>query len=162
MTALSLRAEGFERIVVVEPGEHRRARISSLGFDAVALEGVHEAVVGALGGELPAAVFECAGHADALGLALELVRAAGVIVAAGVLEAPVPLNQLLLILKEARIQGAFAYRREDFERAIELLASGELPAAELITEVAPIGRAQELFDELRRPGTDQLKVLLRP
>ena len=73
-----------------------------------------------------------------------------------------PLNQLLLILKEARILGAFAYRREDFARAIELLASGEIPAASLITEVAPLGRAQELFDELRSPGTEQLKVLLDP
>ena len=42
-------------------------------------------------------------------------------VAVGVLEEPVPLNQLLLILKEAVIRGAFAYEREDFERAIELL-----------------------------------------
>jgi threonine dehydrogenase-like Zn-dependent dehydrogenase len=122
MTCLALRAEGFERLVVIEPGERRRERIE----------------------------------------ALELVRARGVVVAAGVLEEPVPLNQLLLILKEARIQGCFAYRREDFERAIELLASGELPGDELVTEVVPMGRAQEMFDELRSPGTDQLKVLLRP
>jgi 2-desacetyl-2-hydroxyethyl bacteriochlorophyllide A dehydrogenase len=162
MTALALRATGAERVVVVEPGEHRRGRIEALGFTAVPLEGVHEAVVYELGAELPAAVFECAGHPDALGLALELVRARGTVLAAGVLEEPVPVNQLLLILKEARIQGAFAYGREDFHRAIELLAGGEIPADELVTEVAPLGRAQELFDELRRPGTEQLKVLLRP
>lgn len=162
MTALALRASGVERTVVIEPGEHRRLRIEALGFEVVALEGVHEAMITALGGELPAAVFECAGHPDALGLALELIRSAGTIVACGVLEEPVPINQLLLIIKEARIQGAFAYRREDFQRAIELLASGELPAGELVTEVAPLGRAEEMFDELRRPGTEQLKVLLKP
>jgi 2-desacetyl-2-hydroxyethyl bacteriochlorophyllide A dehydrogenase len=162
MTALALRAAGHERIVVVEPGEHRRERIESLGFTGVPLEGVHTAVIEKLEGELPEGVFECAGHPDALGLALELVRPAGTIVAAGVLEEPVTVNQLLLIIKEATIQGAFAYQRQDFEGAIELLASGDIPAAELITEVAPIGRAQELFDELRRPGTEQLKVLLKP
>jgi 2-desacetyl-2-hydroxyethyl bacteriochlorophyllide A dehydrogenase len=162
MTCLALRAEGFERLVVIEPGERRRERIEALGFGALPLQGVHEATVAALGGAMPAAVFECAGRPDAVGLALELVRARGVVVAAGVLEEPVPLNQLLLILKEARIQGCFAYRREDFERAIELLASGELPGGELVTEVVPLGRAQEMFDELGSPGTDQLKVLLRP
>ena len=26
----------------------------------------------------------------------------------------------------------------------------------------PLGRAQEMFDELTRPGTEQLKVLLKP
>ena len=162
MTALAARAAGFERLVVVEPGDSRRARIEALGFSAVPLEGVHEAAVAALGGELPAVVWECAGHPDALGLGLELVRGAGVLVAVGVLEEPVPLNQLLLILKEARIQGVFGYTREDFARAIELLAAGEVPADDLITEVVPLGRAQEMFDELRRPGTEQLKVLLRP
>jgi 2-desacetyl-2-hydroxyethyl bacteriochlorophyllide A dehydrogenase len=162
MTALAARAEGLERIVVVEPGEKRRARIEGLGFEALALEGIHEAAVGALGSELPAAVFECAGHPDALGLALELVASAGTVVAAGVLEEPVPLNQLLLIIKEARILGAFAYRREDFERAIELIDDGQIPVAELVTEVAPMSRGQELVDELRSPGTGQLKVLLHP
>ena len=162
MTALAARAAGHQRLVVVEPGERRRERLESLGFESVPLDGVHEAAVTALGGELPAVVWECAGHPEALGLGLELVAGAGTVVAVGVLEEPVPLNQLLLILKEARIQGAFAYRREDFAAAIELLESGGIPAEELITEVASLDRAQELFDELRRPGTGQLKVLLRP
>ncbi|MCE3267562.1 MAG: alcohol dehydrogenase [Solirubrobacterales bacterium] len=162
MCALALRASGVKRVVVVEPGDHRRERIGGLGFTAVALEGVHDAVIAAFDGELPVAVLEGAGHPDALGLALELVAPAGIVVAAGVLEEPVPINQVLLIIKEARIQGAFAYRREDFERSIELLESGRIPAAELITEVAPLARAQEMFDELRRPGTEQLKVLLAP
>jgi threonine dehydrogenase-like Zn-dependent dehydrogenase len=162
MTALALRATGSERIVVVEPGDSRRARMEELGFDAIPLDGVHEAVIETLGGELPVGVFECAGHQSGLGLALELVRSAGVIVALGVLEEPVPVNQLLLIIKEARILGAFAYRAEDFEQAIALLEGGEVPADELITEVVPLDRAQEMVDELRRPGTEQLKVLLRP
>lgn len=162
MTALAARAGGAERILVVEPGEHRRGAIQGLGFAAVPLEGVHDAVIAHFDGALPAVVFECAGHHDAVGLGLELVAPAGTVVAVGVHDEPAPINQLLLAMKEARIQGAFAYRREDFERAIELLDSGEIPAAELITGVVPLGAAQEMFDELRRPGTEQLKVLLRP
>jgi 2-desacetyl-2-hydroxyethyl bacteriochlorophyllide A dehydrogenase len=162
MTALALRATGSERVVVVEPGDSRRERMSSLGFDAISLDGVHEAMIEALGGELPAGVFECAGHQSGLGLALELIRPAGVIVALGVLEEPVPVNQLLLILKEARILGAFAYQPEDFSQALALLEAGSIPTDGLITEVAPLDRAQEMVEELRRPGTEQLKVLLRP
>ena len=162
MASLALRAGGAERVVVVEPGEARRTRIEELGFDAVPLDGVHESVIQRLDGELPAAVLECAGHPSALGLALELVRSAGTVVACGVLEEPVAINQLLLIVKEARIQGAFAYRREDFEGALELLATGAVPAERLITGVAGLGEAQAMFDELLRSGTAQLKVLLRP
>ena len=162
MTSLALRAEGFERVVVVEPGDSRRAKIEALGFDALPLDGVHEAVIGAFGGELPVAVLECAGHSSALGLALELVRPRGTAVAVGVLEEPVPVNQLLLILKEAVVRGAFAYEREDFERAIELLDGGGIPAEELVTEVVPLSGAQAMFEELVRPGTEHLKVLLKP
>jgi hypothetical protein len=43
-----------------------------------------------------------------------------------------------------------------------LIDGGQVPAAELVTEVAPMSRGQELVDELRSPGTDQLKVLLHP
>jgi 2-desacetyl-2-hydroxyethyl bacteriochlorophyllide A dehydrogenase len=162
VTALALRSAGHERVVVIEPGDARRAKIEELGFTAVPLDGVHDAVIAALDGVLPAAVFECAGHPSALNLALELVRPAGVVVAAGVLEEPVPLNQLVLILKEARVRGAFGYRREDFERAIEMLESGAVLPEQLITDVVPLERAQEMFDELVRPGTQQLKVLLKP
>ena len=77
MTALAARSAGFDRLVVVEPGERRRSRISSLGFEALDLDGVHMAALGALGGEPPALVWECAGHEAALGLALELVAPAG-------------------------------------------------------------------------------------
>jgi 2-desacetyl-2-hydroxyethyl bacteriochlorophyllide A dehydrogenase len=162
MTALALRASGYQSLVVVEPGERRRRRVEDFGLAAAGLEGVHTAAIEALAGELPVAVFECAGHPSALGLALELVRPAGTVLAMGVLEEPVPINQLLLIIKEARIQGSMAYGPSDFERSIELIASGAIPADELVTEVAPLGRAQELFEQLRRPGTEQLKVLLHP
>jgi threonine dehydrogenase-like Zn-dependent dehydrogenase len=162
MTALALRAEGFERVAVVEPNERRRQRIESFGFAAAGLDNVHMEVLERLGGELPRAVFECAGHPSALGLGLELVRPAGTIVALGVLEEPVPINQLLLIVREARIRGSFAYTKRDFADAIALLAAGKIPAERIVTEIAPLERAQEMFDELGRPGTEQLKVLLRP
>ena len=146
--------------MVVEPGEHRRERIQALGFTAIPLDGVHEALIAELDGEL-AAVFECVGHPAALGLALELVAPAGTIVPARARGARAD-QPAAADHEGGRILGAFAYRREDFERAIELLASGELPAADLITEVVPLARAQEMFDELGRPGTEQLKVLLAP
>jgi threonine dehydrogenase-like Zn-dependent dehydrogenase len=146
----------------VEPNERRRERIESLGFTALDLENAHMGVLETLGGELPHAVFECAGHPSALGLGLELVRPAGTVVALGVLEEPVPINQLLLIVKEATVRGSFAYSKRDFAAAIALVAAGELPGEKVITEIAPLERAWELFNDLSAPGTEQMKVLLRP
>jgi 2-desacetyl-2-hydroxyethyl bacteriochlorophyllide A dehydrogenase len=162
MTALGLRARGFERVVVVERNERRAQRVRDLGFDAIGLDNVHMALMEACGGMPPPAIFECAGNPAALGLALELIRTQGVIVALGVLEEPVPISQLVLLIKEAQVRGSFAYTKGDFADAIELIAAGALPVDRLVTSVVELERAEEMFAALVDPAAEELKVLLAP
>lgn len=162
MTALALKARGVEQVIAVEKNEQRRQRVQLLGIDAIGLENVHDAVLEALGGEAPDRVFECAGNPAAPQLAVELVRSCGIIVLLGVLEEPVEISQLVLLIKEAQIRASFAYRREDFDEAIELLRTGKVPADRLITGTAGLEQAQEMFECLEDPRTDQIKVLLNP
>jgi (R,R)-butanediol dehydrogenase/meso-butanediol dehydrogenase/diacetyl reductase len=161
MTSLALRARGVENAVVVEKNDRRRQRIEQLGFRAAGLDGVHERALELLGGP-PSVVLECAGNPAAPGLAIELVAPSGRIVLLGVLEEPVEISQLLLMLKEAQIRASFAYRPGDFDEAIELISAGRIPAETLITGREPLDRAQEMFEVLEQPGTEHLKVLLRP
>jgi 2-desacetyl-2-hydroxyethyl bacteriochlorophyllide A dehydrogenase len=162
LTALALRARGVEQLLVVEKNEHRRERLSSFGIDAIGLEDVHLNVLNALGGDLPDVVLECAGNPAAPQLAIELVRSRGVVVLLGVLEEPVEISQLVLLIKEAQLRASFAYRLEEFEEAIELLVSGRVPAERLITGTVPLERAQEMFERLEDPATEDIKVLLDP
>lgn len=163
MTLVALRARGFADVIVVEPNAGRRALAERLGAPHVAsLENVHEAVLGALGGRAPEAVIECAGHVDAPGLAVELIAPEGTIALVGMLEEPVPISQLNVMLKEAVLRGSFAYRPSDFDEAIEMLASGRVPVGELVTSRHPLEDTAACFAELRRPGTEELKVLLVP
>jgi (R,R)-butanediol dehydrogenase/meso-butanediol dehydrogenase/diacetyl reductase len=162
MTALGLKARGAEQVLVIERNEARRDRIHSLGLEAIGLDRVHDEVLRALGGEGPDVVFECAGNPAAPALALELVRSRGIVVLMGVLEEPVEISQLVLLIKEAQMRGSFAYRRAEFEEAIELLAAGRLPADRLITGTAPLEQAQAMFERLEDPGTQEIKVLLAP
>jgi 2-desacetyl-2-hydroxyethyl bacteriochlorophyllide A dehydrogenase len=162
MTALSLRARGIERVIVVEKNDRRRERIESFGFDSFGLDSIHEKVIDAFDGDLPDVIFECAGNPAAPQLAIELVRSRGVIVLLGVLEEPVEISQLVLLIKEAQIRASFAYRRDEFEEAADLLAAGQIPADRLITGTVALERAQEMFEQLEDPGTEQIKVLLTP
>jgi len=162
MTAVALRARGVERIVVVEKNERRLERARQLGFDAIGLENVHEGALAALGGVPPAVVFECAGNPAAPNLAIELVAPSGRVILLGVLEEPVPISQLLLMLKEAQIRSSFAYRPADFDEAITLIEAGKVPAEGLITGREPLARAQACFEDLLSPATEHLKVLLKP
>ena len=49
---------------------------------------------------------------------------------------------------ELRLIGARVYEPQDFEEAIALAASGELPLRELITEVSPLEEAQRVFEAM--------------
>jgi 2-desacetyl-2-hydroxyethyl bacteriochlorophyllide A dehydrogenase len=162
MTAFALRARDIEDVLVVEKNERRQERVRSFGFDAIGLEDVHVKVIDAFGGDLPDRVFECAGNPAAPQLAIELVRSRGVIVLLGVLEEPVEISQLVLLIKEAQIRASFAYRRDEFEEAVELLTAGKLPTQRLITGIAPLEQAQKMFELLEDPGTEQIKILLVP
>jgi 2-desacetyl-2-hydroxyethyl bacteriochlorophyllide A dehydrogenase len=162
MTAVALRARGVDRLVVIEKNARRLERARELGFHAVGLDTVHEDTLAALGGMPPTAVFECAGNPAAPNLAVELVAPSGRVILLGVLEEPVPISQLLLMLKEAQIRSSFAYRPADFDEAIALLEAGKVPSEDLITGRAPLAQAQECFDELLSPETEHLKVLLKP
>ena len=158
LTALALRARGVERVVVVEPNAARRAR---LDVPAFGLDGVHEQVLAALGGP-PRVVFECAGHPSAPGLALELVAPSGVVVLLGVLDEPVPISQLLLMVKEAQLRASFCYRPASFDESVGLLADATVPVERLVTSRRPLAEAPAVLDLLAAPGTAELKVLLVP
>ena len=158
LVALALRARGVEQVAVVEPNEARRARLDVPSFG---LDGVHEAVMGALGGP-PRVVFECAGHPSAPGLALELVAPSGIVTLLGVLNDPVPLSQLLLMVKEAQLRASFCYRPASFDEAVGLLADGAVPVDRLVTSRRPLDDAPEVLDALATPGTEEVKVLLVP
>jgi (R,R)-butanediol dehydrogenase/meso-butanediol dehydrogenase/diacetyl reductase len=61
------------------------------------------------------------------GVSRKLVRSRGIVVLLGVLEEPVEISQLVLMIKETEVRASFAYRREEFEEAVELIAAGDCP-----------------------------------
>ena len=158
LTLLALRARGVTRVAVVELDAARRARVDAPAFG---LDGVHEQVMAALGGP-PRVVFECAGHPSAPGLALELVAPSGVVTLLGVLDEPVPISQLLLMVKEAQLRASFCYRPASFDEAVGLLADGAVPVDRLVTSRRPLADTPAVLDELATPGTGEVKVLLVP
>lgn len=160
LTALALRAREIP-CVVVERDPARRERVAALGFPAFGLDSVHGLVVEALGGA-PAVVFECAGHASAPGLALELVAPSGVVALLGMHDAPVPVSQLLLMVKEAQLRASFCYRPTSFDEAIALLAGGAIPVEQVVTSRRPLNEAPVVLDALGAGGSSDVKVLLIP
>ncbi len=112
------------------------------------------------GGAGADAVFEVTGLAPGAEMMTKLVRARGRIVIVGIFAGPVPVDLGQFIWRELRAQGVRLYEPEDFETAIPLVASRAVPWDRLISDVRPLERVQETFEEIER-GANFMKVLLK-
>ena len=100
---------------------------------------------------------EATGAVPALATLFDIVRAGGIIVQVGMLppgEVPVPANKLMA--REIDYVGAFRFHAE-YGRAVQLLASGRIDVAPILTQDLPLARGMEAF-ELAADRSRSIKV----
>ncbi len=89
-------------------------------------------------------VFEASGSGAALASAITVARPGAVIVQLGLGgDMTLPVNTL--VAKEIQLRGTFRFDRE-FEWAVDILASGDIDVAPLLTEVVPLDDAVRAFE----------------
>lgn len=162
MTAAALKARGISDIIFVDPNPARRALVEKSGYRAVDLAVVKESGAAALGGRRPTAIFECTGHVEAAGLAVDLIAYNGRVILQGVPKAPVLISQYSVVQKEVEIVGSASCTQEEMEEAIGHLAAGRVRAEDIVTAVVPLEQVDAMFDALLDPAGEQLKVLIAP
>jgi (R,R)-butanediol dehydrogenase/meso-butanediol dehydrogenase/diacetyl reductase len=158
LTALVLRHRGVRRTVVCSRNPTRAQCAAALGFDTISID---EAALVAPA-QSPACVFDCAGTPASAQLAVELLRPLGRLLLVGLSLMPLDLAAPPIVIKELEIRGVIAYRRPQFQAAIDMLAAGAIPVAELITEIVPLADAEAAFQSLTARGSEKLKILLAP
>ena len=147
-------------VVVVEIDARRRSVVEALGLpvlDPTAVD-LSRWVADWTGGAGADVVFEVSGAAAAVLAATDLVKARGTVVVVAIHPDPRPVDLNRLFLRELRILGARVYERRDFERAVELITAGVVPADGLITHIAPLTATAEAFAALQTG--QQMKVLI--
>ena len=102
-------------------------------------------------------MLECSGNERALRAGLEAMRPRGVVVQLG-LGGDVSIPQNLVVAKELSICGSFRFHAE-FKLAVQLINSGRVDMAPMVTGVFPLSRAREAF-ELASDRSRAMKVLL--
>ncbi|MFI1993463.1 zinc-binding dehydrogenase [Actinoplanes sp. NPDC020271] len=128
------------RVLVAEIDAERRDLVASLGFDVRDPSGTGFAaeVERRTGGAGADVVFEVSGAAAAVRAATALAKVRGTIVVVAIHAVPREIDLQRVFWRELRLLGARVYQRSDFERAIDLLDRGVIPAQELITGVVPL------------------------
>ena len=102
-------------------------------------------------------VVEATGAPEGLREAVAMVRPRGTVVLKSTMHTIVPLDTAPVVVNEVTLLGSRCGR---FQPAIELLRSGKVRVAEMISDRFPLWRASQAFARAAEPGT--LKVLLMP
>ena len=106
-------------------------------------------------------VIECAGAAALLPSVLRATKAGGSVVFVGLFSRPVEIDVNTVVQKELRLLGSFAYTVDDVQNAFELIATGQVDMASLITHRRPLDELDAAFrDQL--DGETSIKVVVGP
>lgn len=137
-------------VVVAEIDPNRRAAAEEMGLRTLDPSAVDQVAwvnewTGGAGADV---VFEVSGAAAAVLGATSLAKVRGTLVVVAIHSQPRPIDLHRLFWRELRILGARVYERPDFERAIELVAEGAIPADRLITRVVPLPEVASAFETL--------------
>lgn len=158
------RLAGAAPVLVVEPRPDRAALARETGADLVldpTRTNLSAAVMGVAGQGVPV-VFECSGSPAALAGAPALCRPGGRVVVVGMCPEPVEIDFLALMNTEVEIRPVYCNARDEFARALGLLAGGRLDVVPLLSDRLALDRAPEVLAALGAGSGPPGKVLVRP
>lgn len=152
LTAMVARHRGAARVMMTDIRPAALAFAASLGFDVGSPANLPAA-------ELDVA-FEAAGAAEALANAVTAVRRGGRIVQIGnIAEKAIPVPVNLLVSKEIDLLGSFRFG-DEFALAVELIETGAIAVADIITARLPFEAAPDAFVLATDRGTANAKIVL--
>lgn len=171
-----LKAAGVGPVVAADFSPSRRALAEQIGADVVvdpAVSSPYQSWAELAGAPVPMSplmdsprrantvVFECVGVSGILATVMDSVPPHTRIVVVGVCMQPDTITPMVGTTKELSIRFVFAYRPDEFARALDWIAGGTVDVAPLVTATLPLDAATEAFEELRQPDK-HCKILLLP
>ena len=145
--------------LVSEPNPQRRQLIERIGLHTVDpgedLAAVVEKWTQGAGVDVS---FEVSGSAAGMEAAVSSLAARGRLALVAIHSRPVPVDLFRFFWRELTLVGARVYERSDFEEALRLLGSGDIPTDALISDVVSLRDAPNAFERLR--AGQAMKVLV--
>lgn len=166
LAAAAARAAGAGKVVMVGTRQNRLELATRFGADLAvnSREDDVEAAIRDAFGELADVVVEAAGVAAAQEQAVRLTRRGGRVVLAGACGSGVEVTfrqDEEVLLKELDILPSFL-SAGGYEPAIDMLARGDFPFAELVTHTFPLESVEDAFRVIQDRSGNVIKAVLDP
>lgn len=161
LIAMVAREAGAE-VLVSEINSCRLQLLQEMGFDTVNPKEVDviDCVQQRTGGIGADVVFEVTGVQAGVDVMTKLPSVRGRIVVVGIFAEAPKVDLFQFFWKELKLFGARVYDADDFEKAIQLAASGTLPLEKLISKIVGLDGLQGAFEQISS-GADLMKVLVK-
>ena len=150
------------KVIMSEVNESRVELARSIGIQAVnpLKEDMVEAVLATSDGAMADCVFEVSGSLPGVEVMTLLANVRGRIVMVAIHPHPKPVDLFKFFWSELKMIGARLYEECDFDEAIQLASQGHLHLDKLITEICPIDKTQEVFENIDS-NADGIKYLIQ-
>jgi L-iditol 2-dehydrogenase len=106
-------------------------------------------------------VLEAVGRDETIATAIDCVRKGGTVVLVGNISPQVNLPLQKVVSRQIRLQGSCASAGE-YPDAMDLIASGKIKVAPLITAIAPLADGPQWFERLHSREPNLMKIVLDP
>ncbi len=164
LALLAAQAAGATAVYVSEKNLRRSSRVGELGGVLLgdSFENQSEQLLTVTQGRGADVAVDCTGAAAALDACVKLVRPGGTVVVPSVHREAPRVDVLQMTRKSLTMVGSVGYSRSVWQRTIELIASGTLPAERVVTsrisrdEVVPKG-----LEALTQADQSEIKILVR-
>jgi 2-desacetyl-2-hydroxyethyl bacteriochlorophyllide A dehydrogenase len=163
LVAQAARCRGAKGILITDLSDFRLQKARDCGVQAtcnVRTEKLPEAVRRTFGDEGFDVAFEAVGAESSLNDAVQNIGKGGRIVVLGVFGDRPRVDMSIVGDRELSLVGTLMYRHEDYEQAVQWIASGALKTNPLITRHFPFAQYAEAYRFIEEQGDKTLKVMI--
>lgn len=160
LVAIAARSAGA-KVVVSEVNELRLKVAQTLGFETInpAKDDLKEQVMKRTSGKGMDAVFEVSGAKPGLDATTQTAAVRGRIVIVAIYPEAPAVDLFQVFWRELELIGTRVYEPQDYEKAIEMLANGDVNSDVLITHLVDFDEIQSAFENLGNSPT-AMKMLI--
>lgn len=112
------------------------------------------------GAEGYSVAFEAVGVEATMTEAVDTIEKGGTIMVVGVFGEKPRIDMSIVGDRELNLIGTLMYRHEDYEKAVELIASGEVITDPLVTKHFPFEQYEDAYSYIDKQGDKTLKVMI--
>lgn len=163
LTAQVAKASGAEAVMITDVSPYKLDKARKCGIDFVvntAEEKLGDAILRDFGPSKADLILECVGAEATITDAVSNARKGSTIVIVGVFGKKPQVDLGLVQDRELSLVGTLMYQKADYERAIDLVASGKMRLDEMVTHRFPFEQYLDAYHAIEASQGEYLKVMI--